>query len=103
MRYHHFCTILPTNLYASRSFLISYDLDNGEDRDLSKEHLILSTENVCGFSFYSAADPGKSVATAGGGSPLRAIETKRTPISKSSWTCKFRSAKKTSAPQRVND
>ena len=69
VKYHHFCTILPTNLYASRSFLISYDLDNGEDRDLSKEHLILSTENVCGFSFYSTvADPGgKSVATAGGG------------------------------------
>ena len=107
VKYHHFCTtILPTNLYASRSFLISYDLDNGEDRDLSKEHLILSTENVCGFSFYSTAtaDPDKSsVATAGGGSPLRAIETKRTPISKSSWTCKFRNAKKTSAPRRVND
>ena len=111
VRYHHFCTILPTNLlYASRSFLISYDLDNGEDRDLSKEHLILSTENVCGFSFYSIAadhpDKSSSVATTtggGGGSPLRAIETKRTPISKSSWTYKFRNAKKTSAPQRVND
>ena len=59
--------MLPRNLYASRSFLISYDLDNGEDRDLSKEHLILSTENVCGFSFYSAtADPGKSTAGGGG-------------------------------------
>ena len=73
VRYHHFCTILPTNLYASRLFLISYDLDNGEDRDLSNEHLILSTENVCGFSFYSTvvADPDKSVATAGGGKSIK--------------------------------
>ena len=78
VRYHHFCTILPTNLlYASRSFLISYDLDNGEDRDLSKEHLILSTENVCGFFFYSiaaAADPDKSsvaTTTGGGGKSIK--------------------------------
>ena len=79
VRYHHFCTILPTNLlYASRSFLISYDLDNGEDRDLSKEHLILSTENVCGFSFYSIAadhpDKSSSVATTTGGGGGKSIK-----------------------------
>ena len=66
-KYHHFCTILPvtTSVYASRSFLISYDLDNDKDRDLSKKKLILSTENVCNFWFYSVGEKegasGKSI------------------------------------------
>ena len=57
IKYHHFCTILPvTTTYASRSFLISYDLDNDKDRDLSKKKLVLSTENVCNFWFYSVGE-----------------------------------------------
>ena len=65
IKYHHFCTILPVTTYVSRSFLISYDLDNDKDRDLSKKELVLSTENVCNFWFYSVGEKegtsGKSI------------------------------------------
>ena len=65
IKYHHFCTTILPVTYASRSFLISYDLDNDKDRDLSKEKLVLSTENVCNFWFYSVVgekkESGKSI------------------------------------------
>ena len=70
IKYHHFCTMLPTTtsvvVYASRSFLISYDLDNDEDRDLSKKCLIMNTENACNFSFYSMLEKAATTASGGG-------------------------------------
>ena len=74
MARHHFCTTFPmtAKVYASRSFLVCYDLDNGEDKDLSNEPLLINADNVCNFSFYSTLDKVESVG--GGGKSIQVYQ-----------------------------
>ena len=49
----HVCSLIREVCYASRSFLVHYNVDNGTDHDVSQRELSLTLDNVSSFFFYS--------------------------------------------------
>ena len=48
----HICKMIRGACYASRSFLVHYDVSSGTDDDLSQQELSLTLDNVSSFFFY---------------------------------------------------
>ena len=47
----HVCGLIHEVCYASRSFLIHYDVDSGTDHDVSQQELSITLDNMSSFSF----------------------------------------------------
>ena len=60
----HVCSLIREVCYASRSFLIHYDVDSGTDHDVSQQELSITLDNVSSSFFYRL--PTKEAAAAGG-------------------------------------
>ena len=48
----HVCSLIRKVCYASRSFLIHYDVDSGTDHDVSQQELSIMLDNMSSFFFY---------------------------------------------------
>ena len=48
----HMCSLVRDTCYASRSFLVHYDVDSGTDHDVSQQELSITLNNVSRFFFY---------------------------------------------------
>ena len=48
----HVCSLIREVCYASRSFLVHYNVDSGTDHDVSQQELSLMLDNVSRFFFY---------------------------------------------------
>ena len=48
----HVCSLIREVCYASRSFLIHYNVDSGTDHDVSQQELSITLDNVSSFFFY---------------------------------------------------
>ena len=48
----HMCKMIRDACYASRSFLVHYDVSSGTDHDVSQQELSLTLDNVSSFFFY---------------------------------------------------
>ena len=53
----HVCSLIREVCYASRSFLIHYDVDSGTDHDVSQRELSITLDNVSSFFFYRLPPP----------------------------------------------
>ena len=59
----HVCSLIREVCYASRSFLVHYNVDSGTDHDVSQQELSITLDNMSSFFFYRLT---KEVGTAGG-------------------------------------
>ena len=48
----HVCSLIREVCYASRSFLIHYNVDSGTDHDVSQQELSITLDNMSSFFFY---------------------------------------------------
>ena len=48
----HVCSLIREVCYASRSFLVHYNVDSGTDHDVGQQELSLTLDNVSSFFFY---------------------------------------------------
>ena len=65
--FHHTCKTLDVSCYASRSFIMHYDVTSGLDQDVSDRDLTMTRDNVLNFFFYSTpiTTPTKDEGAAG--------------------------------------
>ena len=56
----HVCSLIRKVCYASRSFLIHYNVDSGTDHDVSQQELSITLDNMSSYFFYRL--PTKEVA-----------------------------------------
>ena len=61
------CSLISEVCYASRSFLIHYNVDSGTDHDVSQQELSITPDNMSSFFFYrlpteEAASGGKDIS-----------------------------------------
>ena len=99
----HVCSLIREVCYASRSFLIHYDVDSGTDHDVSQRELSITLDNVSSFFFYRPPPP---PTTDGGGKDIsvyreEAIRT-LTDFMDNQWV-KFEKDRPTSHRLRANE
>ena len=62
----HLCSLVCDICYASRSFLVHYNVNSGTDHDMSKQELSLTRDNVPNFFFSPPNKPLGDTTTTGG-------------------------------------
>ena len=61
----HLCSLVRDVCYASRSFLVHYDVNSGTDHDVSKQELSLTRDNMPNFFFSPPNKPLGNTTTGG--------------------------------------